>query len=61
MTIINSMEYPIHKDADILFCDVDGTLVDSNHRQNAEGIPDALDLEYWFANNTRENIFKELI
>ena len=59
MTIINSMEYPINKYADILFCDVDGTLVDSNHRQNAEGIPDALDLEYWFANNTRENIFKD--
>lgn len=46
---------------DILFVDVDGTLVDSNHRQNAMGIPDALDLEYWFANNTRENIFKDKI
>ncbi len=44
---------------DILFVDIDGTLVDSNHRQNAEGKPDALDLDYWFANNTRENIFKD--
>ena len=49
---------PLRKNYNIVFLDIDGTIVDSNHRQNAFGKPNALSLDYWLKNTTRENIFK---
>ena len=50
---------PLLRNFDIIFLDIDGTIVNSNHRQNAEGKPNALDLDYWIKNSTRDNIFKD--
>jgi|TARA_B100000214_G_scaffold217921_1_gene158373 hypothetical protein len=52
---------PLLRNFDIIFLDIDGTIVNSNHRQNAEGKPNALDLDYWIKNATRENIFKDTL
>ena len=52
---------PLRKNYNIVFLDIDGTIVDSNHRQNAFGKPNALSLDYWLKNTTRENIFKDKI
>ena len=52
---------PLLRNFDIIFLDIDGTIVNSNHRQNAEGKPNALDLDYWIENSTRENIFRDTL
>ena len=52
---------PLLRNFDIIFLDIDGTIVNSNHRQNAEGKPNALDLDYWIKNSTRDNIFKDTL
>jgi len=52
---------PLRKNYNIVFLDIDGTIVDSTHRQNAFGKPNALSLDYWLKNATRKNIFKDKI
>ena len=45
---------PIRRDNLIFIFDLDGTVIDSSHRQG-ESLAD------WFAMNTRENIFKDVV